>query len=146
MSKKKIIELTEEQKQALIEAEIKENVKETFKIDGSDFEESEVTKDYTSYETQKLILLESLDEKNLMDMTNLNDDEIEDLENAIMLNMIAKNPLIHKVCIDHMRMKRSLTDDSRNLLQHLFDWSTRGFSDSSGFNPITKVLGRKGAK
>lgn len=124
--------------------EARENLAKTFNL-GGDEDSDDHRKEYSTYETQKLILLETLDQKNVKDLTNLSDDEIEDIENALMLNLIADNPLIEQVCFDHMHLKRSLTKEPKSLLSHLFDWSTRGFGDSSMFNPIARVLGRKGS-
>lgn len=146
MVKKKTIPISDEEAKKIIEAEVKENVKTTFSLGSGESEDDESSIDYSSVETQKIILMETLDAKNIMSMTNLSDDEIEDIENARMLNGIFNNPLIENMCNDHMHLKKSLTTDSRNLLTHLFDWSTRGFAENNSFNPITKVLGKKGAR
>jgi hypothetical protein len=129
------------------EAEIKENVKTTFNLGGDDessTNEGGLEKYYDDYETKKLILIETLDKKNNLDLSNLDPDEIEDIENARMVNIIFRNPLIESVCNDHLRLKRSLTSDPQNLLQHLFQWSAGAFTDNTKQSTITRVLGNKG--
>jgi hypothetical protein len=142
--------LSPEEEKRLLEAEIKENVKATFNLGDDEVDTTEDgginDKYYDNYDTKKLILIETLDVKNKLSLTQLNDDEIEDLENARMLNCIFNNPLIEQVCDDHMALKRSLTSEFKSLLNHLFDWSSSSFGDIVSSNPITRVLGKKGAK
>jgi hypothetical protein len=145
----KTIGLSPTEEKLKTEAEIKENVKTTFNL-GVDDEvstEGRLEKYYDDYETKKLILIETLDKKNNLDLSNLNDDEIEDIENARMVNIIFCNPMIQNVCDDHLRLKRSLTSEPQNLLSHLFQWSSGAFTDAaSSTSAINRVLGRKGGK
>jgi hypothetical protein len=123
--------------------EVRENVKGTFNLHPG--EELDQDKVWSTHETQKLILMAALNQENIKSMTNLNDDEIEDIENALMLNMIGNNPLVAQVCNDHMLLKRSLTHNPISLIEHLFNWSTRGLGSSSILDPVTRVLGKKGS-
>lgn len=123
-------------------AEVRQNVQDTFDITGGDVDER---KEWSTIETQKIILREALNPLNLLSMTGLTADEIEDIENARMLNIIANNPLIEQVCNDHMLLNRSFTDEPKSMLHHVFGWSMRGLGLSDGSSAISRVLGKKGS-
>lgn len=135
----------EDKEKEKIKEELKEEVKSFFQ--NSLFDESNLGEDKNikDIETQKIILNEIFTLENLKSTTQLNDDEIEDIENAYMLNHIFRNPLINDVCISHLQLKRSLTKEPKSLIESLFRWSENINVDSS-INPIKRILGQKGSR
>lgn len=128
-----------------IKEELKNEVKSMFEeslFDSSDIEEKNNVKDL---ETQKIILNEIFTHTNLKSTTQLDDEEIEDIENAYVLNKIFNNPLIDELCTSHLQLKRSLTEENKSLLQSLFNWSENINMDNS-ISPIRRILGQKGMR
>jgi len=97
----------------------------------------------TDIDTVKIIINEVLIDDNLESLTNLDNDEIETIVNAITLNEMFQNPLIQTKIVAFLKLKRSYTKDPRNLLEYLFRFANSRMPDSEGVvSNLAKYLRR----
>jgi len=93
-------------------------------------------------DTVKIIINEVLIDDNLESLSNLNDDQIETLTNAITMNDLFQNPLITTKINAFLKLQRSKTSDSRNLLEYLFRFANGRLPEEGIGANLAKYLKR----
>lgn len=76
---------------------------------------------YLSLETAMAVMEKALHDTVLESTTNLDDNEIEKLSNAMVIYYYTRNKAILVKAVTFMKMKRSLTDKPKNVLSGLFE-------------------------
>jgi hypothetical protein len=67
-------------------------------------------------ETAKVVLGTMMNPHHLNSTTNLREEEIEDIANALMMDEILDCPMIRAFCTPYLELKRSQTDQPKNML------------------------------
>jgi len=94
-------------------------------------------------ETAKVVIGMIMNPIHLNSTSNLSLDEIDDLSDAYYLNTVFNNPLIAKKIITYIELKRSQTDNPKNLLTILSDIVGKGMDALPESTGISKFFGNR---
>ena len=98
---------------------------------------------YLSLEKTLAVMEKALHDDVLESTTNLDDNEIEKLSNAMILYYYTRNKALLVKMMSFMKMKRSYTQQPKNVLESLFELPKRFVDNTNEQNGIMGILGRR---
>ena len=101
--------------------------------------------DAKNLETVKIILAYIGNDEYLSSLTNLSDDELEDINDAMFLNIYFDNPRITQFIYDRLKLSRSRTGTGvfNNLLHILSEISGKSINTLGLDSGLNNILGKR---